>query len=195
MGSSRRMLEKEFRDREARADYAEIFLNSNIALQIKILRQQRGWTQGELADRAGLHQSQISGMEQVSHTVWKVGTLKKLARAFDLALTVRFESFGRFLDDLDSANRGALERHSFDDDPRFRDDRAGLEGGFSASASVIGQLVQPAATASHGETTMPRSIFVDPNLESGTDSFRDTYFFNPTSSSRSDAWPILTLES
>lgn len=119
MDEMRDSLREEFQEPEARRDYAEMFLDSSIALQIKALRQQRGWTQQELAARAGLKQSQVSAMEQASFSSWTLRTLRKLAKAFDLALTVRFESFGWLLDDALSSSREALERPSFAADPAF----------------------------------------------------------------------------
>jgi transcriptional regulator with XRE-family HTH domain len=115
MTDERRLLLDELRDEEARHLYAEDFGNSAIALQIKALRLQRGWTQRELAERAGLKQSQVSAMEQADHDTWTLKTLRKLARAFDLALNVRFESFGWLVDDVLGCDREALERPSFEE--------------------------------------------------------------------------------
>lgn len=122
MDAVRAALKQEFRDPEARRDYAEEFLNSYIALQIKTLRLQRGWSQKELAERAGMKQSRISAMEQADYSGWSVGTLRRLAEAFDLALVVRFESYGTFLEDATSVSRPALERPSFPDDPAFKEE-------------------------------------------------------------------------
>jgi transcriptional regulator with XRE-family HTH domain len=114
-------LKNEFHDKEARRQYAEDFLNAHIALQVKTLRQQRGWSQKKLAALAGKFQSQISEMESIDFASWKISTLLQLAEAFDLALTVNFESFGRFLEDVTRVGREALERPSFDDDPAFKE--------------------------------------------------------------------------
>jgi transcriptional regulator with XRE-family HTH domain len=115
-------LAAEFEDREARKHYAVDFLNTQIALQIKALRQQRGWSQTDLATRAGKHQSQISAMEGIDFRSWKISTLMQLAEAFDLALTVKFESFGQFLEDSLHVDRETLERPSFDQDSAFGED-------------------------------------------------------------------------
>lgn len=117
----RQSLADELKDQEARRDYADEFLNSYIALQIKTLRQQRGWSQEELARRAGMKQSRISAMEQADYSSWNIRTLQRLAAAFDLAFTAGFESFGRMLEDMTSISRGRLERPSFDEDPAFRE--------------------------------------------------------------------------
>jgi len=120
MITAKESLRGEFQDPEARHDYADIFLNSSIALQIKALRLQRGWSQEMLAERAGMKQSRISAMEQATYKGWSLTTLRRLAKAFDLALVVRFESFGTFLNDATSVSRTALERPSFCDDPAFK---------------------------------------------------------------------------
>ena len=99
--------------------YVEGFLDSYIATQIKVLREQRQLTQVRLAELSGMHQSQIAALEDIHHSSWKIGTLKRLARAFDLALIVRFESFGKVLPDLDRFGRSMLERPSFDEDRVF----------------------------------------------------------------------------
>lgn len=105
---------------EARTHYAEMLLDSMVALQIKTLRQQRDWTQRELADRAEMKQSRISAMEKMDYSSWSIRTLKRLAKALDLRLRVTFESFGSLLDDYTRLGRADLERPSFKDDPAFR---------------------------------------------------------------------------
>ena len=117
--STRGRLREELDDPEARHDYAELFLNSSIALQIKALRLQRGWSQEDLAARADLHQAQILAMEQVSHSSWNLESLQKIAKAFDLSLRVSFETFGTLLNDYVEQDRSSLERSSFADDPAF----------------------------------------------------------------------------
>jgi transcriptional regulator with XRE-family HTH domain len=106
-----------FRDAEYRHAYVESFLNSYIATQIAVLREQQDLTQAELARRAEMRQSQISKLEDVNNSSWKISTLQRLARAFDLVLVVRFESFGSVLSDIDRFGRASLKRESFETDP------------------------------------------------------------------------------
>lgn len=108
-----------FRDTEYRHAYLEEFLHGYVATQIQALREQRDLTQGELADLAGMKQSQISKLEKVTNTALKVTTLQKIAKALDLALVVRFESIGSLLSDIEGFGRRSLERLSFKDDPVF----------------------------------------------------------------------------
>lgn len=112
-------LREEFKDLEARHDYARLFSNSAIALQIKTLRLQRGWSQEELGKRAGITPGRIALMEQASFSGWNLAALRNLAEAFDLALKVHFQGFGELLDDIESLSRANFERPSFSDDPAF----------------------------------------------------------------------------
>jgi len=112
-------LRKEFRNKEYRHAYIDSFLNSSIATQIKVLREQREWSQGRLAQEADMKQSRISVLENVHYSSWSIATLKRLAEAFDVTLRVSFESFGSRLVDIDRFGRESLERFSFDEDPAF----------------------------------------------------------------------------
>ena len=59
-------------------------------------------------------------MEQADYSGWSLRTLRRLAQAFDVALTVQFQSFGHFLEAVTSLDRQALERPSFSEDPVFQ---------------------------------------------------------------------------
>ena len=110
---------EEFKDKETRHIYADDFLNTYIATQLKVLREDREWTQKQLAEEAGMRQERISVLEDVNYESWSVKTLKRLAQAFDLRLSIKFETFGSFLKDFDEFSRESLGRVSFDDDPAF----------------------------------------------------------------------------
>ena len=85
-------LRQELRNDAEYADsYDESFLNGYIATQIKVIREQRGLTQGQLAGYVGTTQGGISRVENVNYSSWNVRTLRKLARAFDVRLKVSFE--------------------------------------------------------------------------------------------------------
>ncbi|MCI0486748.1 MAG: helix-turn-helix domain-containing protein [Blastocatellia bacterium] len=113
-------LKEEFKDKETRHVYCDEFLNASIATQIKVLREQRDWTQSQLAERANMKQSRIAALEDVNYSSWTINVLRKLAEAYDLTLTVKFESFGEKLAAIEGFSKEALERSSFDDDPIFQ---------------------------------------------------------------------------
>jgi len=112
-------LKEQFSDKEYRYGFAEAFLNSYIAAQIKILREQQQMTQTQLAEKIGTKQAGISRLENVNHTAWKVETLTRLARAFELRLRISFEEFGTLPDEVNNFGKESLERAPFDEDPIF----------------------------------------------------------------------------
>ena len=112
---------EEFHDPEYREVYTDEFLNSKIATQIKVLREQRKWTQEELGDRAEMKQERIAVLENVNYESWTLSVLRRFAKAFDLRLDVEFKEFGSFFEDFANFGRESLERDSFDEDRVFQD--------------------------------------------------------------------------
>ncbi len=113
-------LRPEFQDEEYRHSYAEECLNTMIATQIKVLREEREMTQSILASKTGMAQPRLSVMENAEYSNWSINTLKRLARAFDLALSVKFEAFSEVVIDFEEMSNETLARPSFKDDPMFR---------------------------------------------------------------------------
>lgn len=105
-------LRESFKDKEYAQAYAEDYLNAAIATQIKVLREDRGMTQAQLAELAGMKQSRISLMEDVNYGSWNIKTLMRLAAAFDVTLSVGFESFGKLIADVTNFSRETLHRPS-----------------------------------------------------------------------------------
>ncbi len=110
MNGSDANLYSEFLDEEYAHSYMEETLNAYIATQIKVLREQRGWTQADLAERAEMKQARISVLENVDYSSWSINTLRRLARAFDLRLKVSFETFSSGVTEIGLFGRRALER-------------------------------------------------------------------------------------
>ncbi len=93
----RRKLVSRLQNRDYRQAYFESHIDSSIAAQIKANRERRDLSQKQLAKKAGLFQSQISKMEDVNHDRWTAKTLRRIARALDLVLVIRFEAFSKAL--------------------------------------------------------------------------------------------------
>jgi transcriptional regulator with XRE-family HTH domain len=110
-------LRSELRDPEYAEAYAESFLNTFIATQIKVIREQRAMTQADLAERTGTTQAGISRFENVNYSSWSIRTLTKIARAFSTRLKVSFETYGTLPDEVIQFERAALERVARDQDP------------------------------------------------------------------------------
>jgi transcriptional regulator with XRE-family HTH domain len=139
-------LRVEFRDEETRHIYADDFLNTYIASQLKVLREDREWTQRFLAERAGMRQERISVLEDVNYESWSVKTLKRLARAFDVRLSIKFETFGSFLAEFDQFTRETLTRRSFENDPAFSEDAAHAVAAAADDFEVISSQIIHLAT-------------------------------------------------
>jgi transcriptional regulator with XRE-family HTH domain len=110
-------LRKELCDAEYSEGYSESFVNTYIATQIKVIREQRKMTQAELAGLIGTTQAGVSRYENVNYSSWNVKTLTKLARAFGVWLKVSFEPFGELPNEVVQFSRQSLERVKREDDP------------------------------------------------------------------------------
>jgi len=121
----RHNLKSEFQNEDYRYAYAESFLNTKLAAQIKVLRELRGKTQAEMGCLIGTKQSGFSRFEDVNHTVWKTDTLWRIARALSVRVDISFETFGSLIDQKERFSRQSLERPDFANDPAFS--LAGLE--------------------------------------------------------------------
>jgi len=85
-------------DKELRSAWHDAVLRASIAKQIKALRESRGWTQAQLGENCGMPTSRISVLEnQLEKAFPTVDTLKRIAWAFDVALVIKFESWGRWV--------------------------------------------------------------------------------------------------
>lgn len=119
MNESSQNLRNEFEDKEYAHGYVEEFLNSYIATQIKVLREERGWSQQRLATESGMKQERISVLEDVGYSSWTINTLRKLAWAFDLRLRVSFETFSSGIEEIRSFSSELLKRASREKDLSF----------------------------------------------------------------------------
>lgn len=88
----KRLFDKEYRDA-----FVSMKIDSDLSAQIYALRQQRSLTQDELGKRANnMAQSRIAKLEGSCEGV-SLATLKRIASACDVALSVRFVSHRELL--------------------------------------------------------------------------------------------------
>jgi transcriptional regulator with XRE-family HTH domain len=115
-------LRNELKDSEYREGYDEAFLDHRIATQIRVIREQRGLTQSQLAEAAEMKQSRISAMEDEDYGSWSVNTLRRIAYALGVRLKVEFVEWGDILTEVETSDRAHLQRRRFEDDPAFTED-------------------------------------------------------------------------
>jgi transcriptional regulator with XRE-family HTH domain len=115
-GMTKQRLVAELHDRESRHAYVSEHISSGIPFQIHALREARGWSQKELAQRAGMAQERISVLENPDYAyIPKVTTLLKLAEVFDVPLFYRFGSWEELVDWNQGLSPDRLAPRSFDD--------------------------------------------------------------------------------
>jgi transcriptional regulator with XRE-family HTH domain len=112
-------LRGDFQDEDYRHVYTNAFVDSKIATQIKVLREQREWTQDKLAVETGMRQARVSVLEDVNYSSWSLNTLRRFAKAYDVYVDVEFKEFGSIEGELGRFVRPKLERRAFADDPAF----------------------------------------------------------------------------
>jgi transcriptional regulator with XRE-family HTH domain len=158
--SESRSLKEELKDEEYRYAYAEDYLNTHIALQIKVLREQRQMTQKDLANKIGTWQAGISRLENINYSSWKTKTLKKVARALGVRLHISFETFGTLLNEAAHFSRATLERPDFTSDPVFLPATLGrLEGAIPLSPTSLGATDRPSPIQNLG--ALPSGILAE----------------------------------
>ena len=109
-------LVQELSDKEFRDAYMIDHVRTNIAFQIRALREQpsRRWLQSDLAERAGKKQSAISRLENPDYGKLSLQTLFEIATAFDVPLLVQFVEWEDWLVRLRDVSPAALQKRSFD---------------------------------------------------------------------------------
>src|SRR5688572_12902544 len=109
----------ELRAPEFSEGYSESFTDTYVSTQIKVLREQRGMTQKQLAESLKTSQTVISRIEGAGYSSWNIKTLKKLARAFEVRLHISFETVGSLIDEAACFSRKSLQRAKRSQDPRL----------------------------------------------------------------------------
>lgn len=137
MTAIRKRLLRRFLDRDYRHSYMESFLDSLIATQIRTLREREGWSQKELAEKIETTQPAISRLERPDHSSWSLKTLRALAQAFDMAVSIKFVSFGDAVAEIEGFRADRLIRPSFSEDPVFHNTQ-GVQTGSSGSNLIEG---------------------------------------------------------
>jgi len=112
--ASRLLGSKKFRDAFVSARIAQM-----LALQIRVLRQNAGLSQAELANALGTSQNAVCRMENPRYGKHSVSTLKKIASFFDVGLIVRFAEYGEIFDWVMGLNENSVNVCQPRDDRRL----------------------------------------------------------------------------
>lgn len=111
-------LSKKLLDKLQRKPYRDTYVAENVrtglAYQIRALREQRGWSQKDLADRLDTADSVISRVEDPDYGRVTLKTILEIGAAFDVAVLVQYVSFPEMLFKTRDVSPKALEVRSFD---------------------------------------------------------------------------------
>lgn len=107
------LLEK-LRDSEYRRAFTSASVRRWIAMQIRGLRKREDWSQTQLGDAVGKPQNVVSRLEDPSYGKVTLQTLLDFAAAFDVALIVRFGTFGELAAQIADMSAAAMTVPSFD---------------------------------------------------------------------------------
>lgn len=127
INSIHRNLWKKLQSEKYRHSFVSSQLGASVSAQLAFTRVARGWTQTELARRADMSQVRISVLEDPSYENFSIKTLKRLAKALDVALIVRFAPFSEMLTWLSNLSPETLAVRKFADDtvPAELEDKPG----------------------------------------------------------------------
>jgi transcriptional regulator with XRE-family HTH domain len=165
-----RLKNKEYRD-----SFVESHIKIGIPFQIRLLREERGWTQKELADRIGVKQAWIAQIENPNYSGFSLKTLFKLASIFDIALIVRFISFSNLVKWELELSSVSLKVQSFEEEDYFK---PSVINNVSQGVSVLGgegiiNLINPSQAyatklASLDDYRKPKEVMKSPVKEMGS---------------------------
>ena len=88
------MINDDFQDKKYRDAFVDAMIRTGIAFQIKALRKRIPWSQKDLGESMSTPQNVISRYENPDYSGFTLKTLQRLASAFDVALIVKFATFG-----------------------------------------------------------------------------------------------------
>lgn len=94
--------------------YTAEHVRRGVAYQIRSLRDQRGWNQGQFAKELGKPQSVVSRIEDPGYGKYTIQTLLEIASVFDVALQVRFVPYSKFLRQTRDVSTPAMRVDTFD---------------------------------------------------------------------------------
>ena len=85
---------RKFQSKDYREAYVDSRLGTSVAFQVAAMREDRGWTQTELAQKMDAQQPLVSRIERGDSVT--LSTIKRIAAAFGVAVEVSFVPFSEF---------------------------------------------------------------------------------------------------
>jgi transcriptional regulator with XRE-family HTH domain len=131
------LLEK-LTDKEYRDAFVSEEIDVGLPMQLRSMRESRGWKQQYVAEKTGTKQPRFSLMETAGYGNFSLNTLKKLASIFDVGLIVSFVPWGEMIDFIEAMSSGRLNAIGFGDEyPRLLRRYSRSQGDAASTRSQI----------------------------------------------------------
>jgi transcriptional regulator with XRE-family HTH domain len=111
--TSRKRLLAKLKNKAYRDAYTAEHVKTTTPLQIRTVREQHEWTQGELAAEAKTTQTAISRTEDPNYGNLTLNNLLKIAAALDVGLLVKLVPFSRLVSEYEDLAPESLSTLSF----------------------------------------------------------------------------------
>src|SRR5258708_7442517 len=105
---------QELTDNDRRNGFVADHIRTRLAILIRTLREQRGWSQAELGRRLGKPQSVVSRLEDPDYGKLTLQTLFEVAAAFDLPLYIDMPDWADWFRLVSDMSTKSLRRDGFD---------------------------------------------------------------------------------
>ena len=114
------MLLEKLTDKEYRDALVSEEIDVGLPMQLRSMRESRGWKQQYIAEKTGTKQPRFSLMEKAGYGNFSLNTLKKLASLFDVGLICSFVPWGEMIDFVEGMTPSRLTAIAFGDEyPRL----------------------------------------------------------------------------
>jgi transcriptional regulator with XRE-family HTH domain len=138
---SKKLFEK-LQKRSYRQAYLAEHVRRGISYQIRALRGQRKWNQGEFSKRLGKPQSVVSRLEDPNYGKVTIQTLLEIADIFDVALQVRFVTYSSFIQQTRDISVASLQVAQFNEDLGMHANRVLTRQVTGTAGEAISEVIQ-----------------------------------------------------
>jgi len=111
---SKEKIARDLADSEQRHLFIEAQIRNGLPLQIRAMREDRGWTQMQVAEKLGTTQNTVSRLENPATGRPTITTLKRIAEVFDVGLLVKFVPFSEYIDSTGGMSTKSVAAPSYD---------------------------------------------------------------------------------
>jgi transcriptional regulator with XRE-family HTH domain len=112
LGSRKTTVTRLLESKAYRDAYVLEHIKNGIAFQIRTLREDRDWTQGDLGGAMGKPRNVVSRIEDPNYGKTTLTTLREVAAAFDVGLLVKFVPFSRLVREYEDVSPARLSARS-----------------------------------------------------------------------------------